>query len=129
MLKLLRNPAFPPTLSVIMRYVSLRFILPTAVALCAAACAYSGQTSSPIALSNSWFSYLDAGDLRQACVAGAPEAYRIAFNGSYEEQLRTYDVTGIGPNGARMAVRVRGTSGNVVDFQITDPLGAWRGVA
>ncbi|HEY4136408.1 MAG TPA: hypothetical protein VGO34_14475 [Alphaproteobacteria bacterium] len=111
-----------------MRLIPLRLVLPlAAIALGAAACAYSGQTSNPIALSNSWFSYLDAGDLRKACVAGAPEAYRIAFNGSYEEQLRTYDVTAIGPGGARMAVRVRGSAGNVANFKLSEPFQGWTG--
>jgi hypothetical protein len=111
-----------------MRRFSLRHLLPlTAIALGAAACTYSGQTNNPIALSNSWFNYLDAGDLRKACVAGAPEAYRIAFNGSYEEQLRTYDVTGIGADGARMAVRVRSAAGNVANFKLSEPFQAWTG--
>jgi hypothetical protein len=91
------------------------------------ACSYGGRSENPLAQSMTWFSYLDAGDLRKACVAGAPDAYRIAYNGNYEEQLRTYDVTGIGPNGARMAVRLRGKTGDVLNFRIQDPLRSWQG--
>ena len=108
-----------------------RRLLPLTTALALAACAYEGKRADPLTLSMTWFSYLDAGDLRKACVAGAPDAYRIAYNGNYEEQLRTYDVTGIGaPNaggGARMAVRVRGKTGDVLNFRVMDPLRSWTG--
>jgi hypothetical protein len=109
--------------------ISPRQFLPLAAALVAlSGCAYSGERSgNPLSLSMTWFSYLDAADLRTSCAAGGPEAYRIAFNGNYEEQLRTYDITQVSPNGARMAVRVRGKSGDVLNFRLNDPLQSWRG--
>ncbi len=110
-----------------MTHLSLRRLLPLTAVFALAACAYGGKSENPLALSMTWFSYLDAGDLRKACVAGAPDAYRIAYNGNYEEQLRTYDVSGIGPNGARMAVRVRGKTGDVLNFRVMDPLRSWQG--
>lgn len=105
-----------------------RLMLPVMTALALAACAYGGERSgNPLALSMTWFSYLDAADLRKACAAGGPEAYRIAYNGNYDEQLRTYDVTQATANGARMAVRVRGKSGDVLGLRLEDPLRSWRG--
>lgn len=106
---------------------SPRWLLSLTAVLALSACAYGGRSENPLALSMTLFSYLDAGDLRKACVAGAPDAYRIAYNGNYEEQLRTYDVTGIGPGGARMAVRLRGKTGDVLNFRIQDPLRSWQG--
>jgi hypothetical protein len=105
----------------------LRRLLPVTLAMAVAACAYEGQRENPLSLSLTWYSYLDAGDLRKACVAGAPDAYRIAYNGNYEEQLRTYDISAIGPGGARMAVRVRGKTGDVLNFRVMDPLRSWTG--
>lgn len=105
----------------------LRRLLPLTAALALTACSYSGRSANPLEQSMTWFSYLDAGDLRKACAAGGPEAYRIAYNGNYEEQLRTYDVTGIGPNGAQMAVRLRGKTGDVLNFKVMDPLRSWQG--
>ncbi len=107
--------------------LSPRALLLAAV-LALSACAYSGERAgNPLSLSMTWFSYLDAGDLRKACAAGGPDGYRIAYNGNYEEQLRTYDVSRAGPNGATMAVRVRGKSGDVLNFRLNDPLQSWRG--
>ena len=112
--------------------LSPRVLLLFAAAMALSACAYSGERAgNSLSLSMTWFSYLDAGDLRKACAAGGPDGYRIAFNGNYEEQLRTYDVTAIGtPNaagGATMAVRVRGKTGDVLNFRLNDPLESWRG--
>jgi len=110
-----------------------RRFLPFAAALLAlSGCAYSNERAgNPLSLSMTWFSYLDAADLRKSCAAGGPEAYRIAFNGNYDEQLRTYDITEVSaPNaggGARMAVRVRGVTGDVLNFRLSDPLQSWRG--
>lgn len=106
---------------------TLSALLPLAAAALLAGCAYNAERQDTLSLSNSWFSYLDASDLRKACLAGGPEAYRIAHNGYYEEQLRTYDVTEVSPNGAKMAVRVRGKTGDVLGFQFMDPLRSWRG--
>ncbi|MFN4284190.1 MAG: hypothetical protein ACK4NA_16285 [Alphaproteobacteria bacterium] len=107
---------------------SPRLLLSVMTALTLGACAYGGERSSnPLTLSMTWFSYLDAGDLRKACAAGGPEAYRIAFNGNYDEQLRTYDVTDVSGAGARMAVRVRGMTGDVLGLRLEDPLRSWRG--
>lgn len=110
-----------------LRLPSLR-LLSAAGVLALGACAYTpDRGGNAISLSMTWFSYLDAGDIRQACASGGPDAYRIAFNGNYEEQLRTYDVTGVGPQGAQMAVRVRGKTGDVLNFRLEDPLSSWRG--
>ena len=51
--------------------------------LLAAACASPGPAAGPIARTGGWFSYLGGDDVRRSCQAGAPETYRIAYNGIY----------------------------------------------
>lgn len=98
-----------------------------AAAVAVGGCAYSGPTDNAIAQSLTWFSYLDAGDLRRGCVPGGGERYRIAHNGNYSEQIRAYDVTAAAGGGGQMTARVRGATGRLNDFEIGDPLRSWRG--
>ena len=56
-------------------------------------CAYRGEIDSPLWQRVTWFSYLGGTDIAQACAAGAGERYRIIYNGRYDEQLRSYEIT------------------------------------
>lgn len=64
------------------------------VASTIAACAYqAGDENNPLLRKITWFSYLDSGDLRTSCTAGSPDRYRLVYNGHYQEQVRTYDIS------------------------------------
>lgn len=64
------------------------------------ACTYrAGYEDNPVTRKFSWFSYLDAADLRESCTTGGGDRYRIVYNGHYREQVRTYDIT-LGDDGA-----------------------------
>jgi len=56
------------------------------------ACASEGPSDNPIVRKFSWLSYLEGGDIRKACRQGAPNSYRLVYNGVYTEQVRMYDI-------------------------------------
>ena len=94
------------------------------------ACAYhggSGQSiDNPVVRKVAWFSYLDGGDIRETCADGAPERYRLVYNGQYDRQTRSYEIIGGLPNGAaNLSARARGTS-NLLEFRLGDPLAPWK---
>jgi hypothetical protein len=72
----------------------------------AGACTYRGAIDEPVTLKVTWFSYLNGDDIRSSCVAGLPPRYRIVYNGDYDQQLRSYEVTGDGAGGAYLTTRV-----------------------
>jgi hypothetical protein len=100
---------------------------PLALLLCAglAACTYRGDIDSPATIKATWFSYLNGDDIRAACGEGGGRRYRLIYNADYDEQLRSYEVTGDGAGGATLVSRVLGPSGLVVNrVRLSDPL-AW----
>jgi len=94
-------------------------------ALLLAACTYRGDIDNPIVRRLSWFSYLDGTDIRTACVGGAPDRYRLVYNGRYEEQVRSYEISADGAGGAYLVARARGRA-NVADISLNDVLAPWR---
>src|SRR3546814_13261450 len=93
-----------------------------------AACLYRGNIDDPMTIKATWLSYLNGDDMRAACVEGAPLQYRLIYNADYDEQLRSYAVTGTpgsdgDAGGGRLAVRGLGSSGTAVHEMIfSDPL-------
>src|SRR3546814_20917874 len=75
-----------------------------------------------------WLSYLNGDDMRAACVEGAPLPYRLIYNADYDEQLRSYDVTGTpgsdgDAGGGSLVVRVLGGRGiAVTELPFSDPM-------
>jgi hypothetical protein len=93
-----------------------------------AACAYKpGYRDNPFTRSFSWFSYLNADDLRPMCKVGAPDRYRIVYNGRAEEQVRTYDLTVTSTGGADLIVQVSGDADFSQPIPLGDLLSPWRG--
>ncbi len=91
------------------------------------ACTYrAGDDDSPIGRSFSWFSYLNADDLRANCTKGAPDRYRVVYNAVWQEQVRTYDLTAVG-DGADLKTRVTGDADFSRPIPLTDLLSPWRG--
>ena len=73
-----------------------------AVRLAAAACAVlalgacaatEGGVDNPVLRKFQWFSYMEGGDFRDTCKAGAENRYRIIYNAVYTEQVRIYDLS------------------------------------
>jgi hypothetical protein len=98
-----------------------------AFAAVTAACTYeAGYHENPIFRSFSWFSYLGGEDIRSACLPGASDRYRIVYNGTWDEQVRTYDIAADGKGGASLVLQVSGDL-DVSQIRLNDPLGPWRG--
>lgn len=89
-----------------------------------AACTYRGDIDNPATIKATWLSYLNGDDMRSTCVEGAPLQYRLIYNSDYDEQLRSYEITGTSGGGARLVARVLGSSGIVAsEMSFSDPLG------
>src|SRR5512139_345108 len=63
---------------------------------------------NPVERKFTWFSYLDAADIRNSCAAGGPDQYRLVYNGQYDNHVRTYEVTSTPSR--QIVARARGTS-------------------
>lgn len=57
------------------------------------ACAFEGGPLNPLQRKLSWYSYLDADDIRAACRPGQPDRARLVYNAIHTEQIRTYELT------------------------------------
>ena len=86
------------------------------------------SVENPLALKATWFRYLGGTDIRQACAPNSGDRYRFVYNGHYNEQLRSYEVTPDGSGGA--AVRARALVGSGISGSFTldfeDPLASFR---
>ncbi|WP_374311471.1 hypothetical protein [Dongia sp.] len=103
-------------------------------ALSLTACAYhsAGNVGSGSSIDNpverkfTWFSYLDAADIRNSCAAGGPDQYRLVYNGQYDHHVRTYEVTSAPTR--QIVARARGTSGDITQMgfnSFDELLGPW----
>lgn len=95
------------------------------VALVVAACTYRPGADNPVAVRLTWFSYAEAADIRDACRPGAADRFRVIYNGHYDEQVRSYDVTALA-DGAMVETRVRGDGNLTRGIMLGDPFGPWR---
>lgn len=93
------------------------------LSLTLSACAYqSGGNQgggmgidNPVERKFTWFSYLDAADIRNSCAAGGPDQLRIVYNAQFYDQVRAYDL--LGGASPMMTARARGSSGNLLNLQ------------
>lgn len=96
------------------------------VVLALSGCAYrGGDIDNPVGRKFSWFSFVEGGDLRATCRPGAPDRYRLVYNGVYDEQVRIYEL-GDGANPRRLSAHVVAEA-NLLAADLLDPLGPWRG--
>lgn len=98
------------------------------VAVLVSGCTFRpGDRENPIARSMAWYSYLNGDDIRSYCKGGGPDRYRIVYNGIWDEQVRTYDIT-VDPDGAGAAVVIQVSgSADMSEISLGDPLAPWRG--
>lgn len=89
-------------------------------------CSYRGEDLNfPLAQRFLWTGVVNADDLREGCEPGAPARWRAVYNGSYEEQLRIYDLTALPNGGAALETQVQ-ESANLTRIGIEDPLAPWK---
>ncbi|WP_419905551.1 hypothetical protein [Kiloniella sp.] len=86
------------------------------------ACAYQGDIDKPYTQKATWFSYVGGDDIRDRCAPGITE-YRFVYNAVYDEQLRTYEVTGTPGGPAKLISRVQvGTGLKSSQISVSEPL-------
>ena len=105
------------------RYHSYGFLLVLFALL--SACTLGETVSNPLTQRFAWFAYMNGDDIRQACVEGSPARYRLVYNGRYQEQLRTYEITVNAAGSALLVGRAQG-SGNLLQVSLNDVLAPWR---
>lgn len=70
---------------------------------------------NPVERKFTWFSYLDAADIRNSCAAGGPDQWRLVYNAQFDKQVRAYDI--LGGASPVITARARGTSGNLLNLE------------
>lgn len=108
------------------RFAALARAAVAALTLALAACTYRPGADNPIARGLTWFSYAGADDIRAACRPGAADRLRLIYNGDYDEQVLSYDVTALAGAGAMVEIRERGPSDLTRGIAFTDPFAPWR---
>jgi hypothetical protein len=106
------------------RMIAVLFALAGTAAV-ATGCAYRGDIDNPVVRKVTWFSYLDGADIRSGCTEGALDSYRLVYNGRYQEQLRSYELTADGAGGAYLVARAKAPA-NAFDVTVDDVLAPWR---
>jgi hypothetical protein len=89
---------------------------------------YEPSIDSPLTLKLTWFRYLGGEDIRRTCLPGSADFYRFVYNGHYNEQIRSYEVSPIADGGAAVTARVLTGAGIAaqVNLQFDDVLASWR---
>jgi hypothetical protein len=105
-----------------------RIIASIAALLALGACAYTGPAADPVTRGLSWFDYIGAENLREACAPGASTRLRFVYNGDYDTQIRTFDLFALpGGRGASMSAWVRGKIDLTQAVRAQDILAPWDG--
>jgi len=85
---------------------------------------YTGSQDNPVERSLTWFSYVAGDDIKAACMPGSRDHFRFVYNANYEQQIRTYELTGV-DGGADFVTRARNEAGNVARLSFSNPFGPW----
>ena len=89
------------------------------------ACTYApGDVANPLTRKFTWLSFLGGDDIRAACAAGAPDRFRLIYNGTWRTQVRIYELGFAGPR--TLEERVIGP-GELFEISFENPLAPWRG--
>lgn len=106
----------------------IRIIASVTALLALGACEYTGPAGDPVSRNLSWFDYVGAESLREACAPGASNRLRFVYNGIYKKQIRTYDLFELaGGRGATMSAWARGVGDLTKGVQFPNILSPWQG--
>ena len=96
-------------------------------ALALTSCSDWGNSNFPIFRSFGWFARLNANDIRDNCLAGSPNRYRLVYNAVWGTQVRDYEiVTDPIGGGGQLSVRILFPEApSTID--LTNPLKTFRG--
>ena len=112
--------------------ISKRKFFSVAGVIALSACSFTGSSDieNPLIRKASWFSYLNADDIRTACSAGDAEGrIRIIYNADYYKESRSYDlIPQAGAQQFEMVSRIFGPLNvSQIDVEFNAPLAAFGG--
>lgn len=95
-----------------------------ALAAALAGCAYTGgDVGNPFYRKVQWFSFVEGGDIRDACAPGSPDRFRLVYNALWDQQVRFYEWDS---SAATLKVNAITRPGNIATIELSDPLSPWR---
>lgn len=97
-----------------------------AAVIALAGCAAPGPVDNPVGRRLTWFSYVNGDGLRATCTTGAPDRYRLVYNGIYTEEVRAIDLYVRSDGGAEVAVRIKRPPNFLAGLSLTDVFAPWR---
>ncbi len=100
-----------------------RFLMTCLLVIFAASCTYKGGVENPVTRKFTWFSYVNGDDIRKACATLGADRYRFVYNGIYQQQHRSYDISFLNK---KMSILVAGES-NLRKLNLSDLAAPWRG--
>mgnify|MGYP001277184538 CR=1 FL=1 len=102
---------------------NLRNVSTSLLVLLLGACTYDASYTDPIRRSFTWFTYVSGEDIRNSCSVSSPDQLRFVYNGIYQHQVRSYDVSY-----ASHTIKTNVRSGGLLnDLKVDDLLAPWRG--
>ncbi|MEQ9128726.1 MAG: hypothetical protein RIF31_10700 [Thalassospira sp.] len=109
---------------------SLAVLTLAAVGLAGCTFTQNSDVSNPLVRKSTWFSYLNADDLRVACSAGDAEGrIRIIYNADYYKEVRVFELNPqLANQQFELTSRVFGPAQvSNINVEVTAPLGAFSG--
>ena len=76
------------------------------VVMILSSCSYQGGSEQPAIRKFTWFSYIAAEDIRTRCDYSSDSQYRFVYNGVYNEQVRTYDISQVEKDRYKIKINV-----------------------
>ena len=83
----------------------LRMMISLAIVVLSS-CSYQGGNEHPVIKKFTWFSYVASEDIRKKCNYTKSSQYRFVYNGVYNEQVRTYDISDVGEGRYKIKINV-----------------------
>ncbi len=107
-------------------YANIRnAIISVLAAVLLSACVYQAGSSNPLSRKLTWYSYINADDIRNACEPGQPDAIRLVYNAIHTEQIRTYDITVPDNHNGKASLKARVLGPAYLSKLSEGPLGPW----
>ncbi len=99
----------------------LRMMISLAIVVLSS-CSYQGGNEHPVIKKFTWFSYVASEDIRKKCNYTKSSQYRFVYNGVYNEQVRTYDISDVGEGRYKIKINVTEEADvSSIVFHLDDP--------
>lgn len=109
---------------------SFRWMKSAPLLVALTACAAPRDLADPLPRWAGWFDHADARAVREACRPGAPEHWRLIYNGRYRDHVRSYELSVAADGGARLVgyLKLQPDLSEIRFSTLGGLLDPWRGV-